>query len=210
MDTNIFKVGLVFFVIQILLSSGCKKEGTKPCTNITRYSFEATSDFSPQQEVYNVGDTIFFYSSIPKTLTDLITNQQVDYNNSVGVGGNLIFYYLDTISHTFIDAKNRFTTIPYNGTFEQIANSPNLGLNIFYQNAATYLFKIGIVLNERGIFLLGPTNPGSRGLSGKDCTNAGFNMTVTNTNKNLQLFEYVLGYPPDVQQEKVSYCFRVQ
>lgn len=54
-------LGLLITAALITLASSCGKDknSSKPCRG-GRYSFEATSEISPQREVYNVGDTIFF------------------------------------------------------------------------------------------------------------------------------------------------------
>jgi hypothetical protein len=60
------------------------------------------------------------------------------------------------------------------------------------------------------LFYTGVTNLGSNGIRGQDCTNAGFGMTVINSNKNLHLFQNAMGYAPDALLSKNIYCFRVQ
>jgi hypothetical protein len=210
MDINILKIGLLITATQFLMASGCNKDGTRPCPSVTPYSFNVTSEFSPQREVYNVGDTIFFNSTFPKTLTNLISNQLVDYNNSVGVNGTLTFSNLDTLNRTVQDALNKFQILDFIGFTSSIQTVPNSGKMINFSEITTYQIKIGIILKNKGIFQLAVSDLFSKGLSGKDCTNAGFNMTVTNSNKNLNLFQYALGYTPDALLQKSIYCFRVQ
>ena len=132
MGINILKIVLLITATQLLMASGCNKNGTKPCAMVTPYSFNVTSVFSPQREVYNVGDTIFLNSTFPKTLTNLISNQQVDYNNSVGIGGNFKTVYMDTINRTIQESLNRFSLNVIKGSKSIIGNSPNSGINIFY------------------------------------------------------------------------------
>jgi hypothetical protein len=209
MDTNILKIGLLITATQFLLANSCNKNGSQPCRD-AQYSFTVTSEFSPQQEVYNIGDTIFFTSTFPKSLTNLISNQQVDYSNSLGIGGSIAFVYMDTVSQSVIQSYPSFTVIPYIGTFSQIINTPNKGINTLYMETNTYDFKIGIVVNQKGLYFMSVLNLSSQGLQGKNCTNAGFNMTVTNSDKHLNLFEYALNYYPDALLQKGTYCFRVQ
>ena len=91
-------LGLLITATLFILGSGCGKDndGSKPCRE-GRYSFVATSEFSPQQEIYNVGDTIFLNSTISKILYDNVSLQNVDYSNSLGIGGNLNTAKMDTI-----------------------------------------------------------------------------------------------------------------
>ncbi len=195
------------------LGIGCKKNNstdTKPCLNTTRYSFNVTSEFSPQKEVYNVGDTIFLNSTFPKSLFDNISLQNVDYSNSAGIGGSITFGYMDTISHSGYDSYSKFITLPIIGNYTQITTTPEKGINSVYVESSSYNLKVGIKLKEKGLFVIGVGNLGSKGLAGKDCTNAGFEMSVTNINKHINLFQYALNYTPDALLQKTIYCFRVQ
>jgi hypothetical protein len=207
---NNLKIGLLITATQFLMASGCNKDSTRPCPFGTSYSFNVTSEFAPQKEVYNVGDTIFLTSTFSKTLTSLISNQQVDYSNSTGIGGTFTFSNLDTINKTVQDALNKFQVFDVIGTTAIITNIPNSGKVITFNETNLYQFKVGVILKNKGIFQLAVSDLSSNGLRGKDCTNAGFNMTVTNTNKNLNLFQYALGYTPDALLQKSIYCFRVQ
>lgn len=207
---KLFKIVLFITMTQFLLSISCNKDSSKPCFDAP-YTFNVTSEFTPQKEIYHVGDTIVLTSSFPKTLINLISNQSVEYNNSLGVGGNFKTILMDTISKTIQESLNRFSCIVLTGQQKPIQNSPNSGLDIIYLETPTnYEFKMSIKLLAKGLFYIGVTDLGSQGLRGQNCTNAGFNMTVTNTNKNLHLFQYALGYTPDALLQKYIYCFRVQ
>jgi hypothetical protein len=211
MGTNSFKMVLLITLTPILFSSTCNKDGSKPCSMITPYSFNVTSEFSPQKEIYNIGDTIFLTSTFPKILTNLISSQQVNYSNSLGIGGSLTFGLLDTILKAGLDSYSKFKVITSIGSFSQITNTPNKGIVTNYLETSTeYKISLAIKLLEKGLFVIGISNLNSNGIRGKDCTNAGFNMTVSNPNKNLNLYQYALGYPADNMLAKNIYCFRVQ
>jgi len=209
MGINILKKVLLITAIPLLFAASCRKDGTRPCERAA-YIFAVTSEWSPQREVYNVGDTIFLNSSFSKTLVDLTGNYNVDYSNSVGVGGNITTSVMDTITHSIIDGLSNFEIIQIKGNISPIANIPNAGKNITYSEQANYIFNAGVVLKQKGLYQLAVTDLSSRGIVGKNCTNAGFGMTVTNTDKHLNLFQYALGYAPDALLQKSIYCFRVQ
>jgi hypothetical protein len=97
------KIVLLIIATQFLFGSSCNRDGSKPCRD-ARYGFSVTSEFSPQKEIYDIGDTIFLTSTIPKSLTDLISNQQIDYSNSLGISGNVTFGYMHTLTKTGMDA----------------------------------------------------------------------------------------------------------
>ncbi|MFZ6024681.1 MAG: hypothetical protein ACOYVG_09555 [Bacteroidota bacterium] len=210
---KLLKIVLFITMTQCLLSISCNKDSSRPCSMVTPYSFNVTSEFSPQKEIYNVGDTVYLTSTFPKKLTNLISNQQLQYTNSIGVGGNISFSMLDTINKQVEYALNKFNVKDLLGNTTELQNSTtkNAGKNIlFYESDIKYEFKIAIILNQKGLYMIGVTDLSSQGLRGQNCTNAGFNMTVTNTNKNLHLFQYALGYTPDALLQKYIYCFRVQ
>mgnify|MGYP000202679799 CR=1 FL=1 len=104
---NFNKEWLITAILFTLASSCGKDNGSKPCRG-GRYSFVATSEFSPQRERYNVGDTIFLNSTISKTLYDNVSLQNVDYSNSLGIGGNFSAVIMDTISQQVLGGLNNF------------------------------------------------------------------------------------------------------
>ena len=209
---QILKIGLLITATQFLFANSCKKEGsTKPCIN-SDYEFSVTSEFSPQREVYNIGDTIYFNSTFPKNLLNTISQKQVDYINSVGIRGGISFSIMDTSLQQIKCAFSKFEMITFIGSFllnNGILAEESIGIN-FIENTTNYQFKIGIKLKEKGLYQFGAFNLGSQGLKNQNCTNATFDMKVTNSNKNINLFQYALGYMPDALLQKSIYCFRVQ
>ena len=209
MDTNLFEKGLLITAIPFFIAASCNKNDTRPCAN-GGYAFTVTSEWSPQREVYNIGDTIFLNSTFSKNLTDLIGNSNINYSNSVGISGNITTSFMDTVTHRIIDAFLSFEVVPIKGSVAPINNVPNAGVSITFLEESNYNFKAGFVLKQKGLFQLAVTNLASQGIRRENCTNAGFNMTVTNSNKNINLFEYALRYIPDALLQKSIYCFRVQ
>jgi hypothetical protein len=209
---NNLKIGLLITATQFLMASGCNKDSSKPCALVTPYSFNVTSEFTPQKEVYNVGDTIFLTSTFPKTLTNLISNQQVDYSNSVGISGSLGFGLLDSVAKQNIPARDSFSTsiAVGKGSETSIVANRNALINVQYQEQSSYDLKCLIVCKKKGLYMISLSDMISQGLAGKNCTNAGFSMTVINSNKHFNLFQNALGIPMDALGAKSSYCFRVQ
>ncbi|MEO8769420.1 MAG: hypothetical protein ABI402_05030 [Ferruginibacter sp.] len=202
---------LLIIAVQSFLFFGCNKDGTTPCQN-GGYSFVVSSQYSPQQDIYQVGDTIYFTSQFPKTLVDQINNSSVNYSNSVGIQGDIGFGYLDTITHQPIAARDSFTIFSIKGSFSERPGNQNVGLNFnYFENAENYEFQAAFVCKKRGIYTIGVSDLLSEGLQGENCTNAGFNLSLANTNQHLYLHQYVLNVDTTDQelQQKV-YDFRVQ
>lgn len=209
---RIFKTGLPIIAVQFLLSSGCNKNSTTPCV-FGGYSFTVSSEWSPQREIYNIGDTLNLTSAFPTTLIDQInTSLSVDYRNSVGIGGSLTIYKFDTILHEVVDAANEFNYNSVIGTIKNSDSKPSRIKDIFYSElSSSYNLKLNVIPKQKGLYAFFISNLLSNGLKGKNCTNAGFSNTLTNTNKNLNLFQYAMGRPPASQYEiDRIYCFRVQ
>jgi hypothetical protein len=208
MGIDFYKIGLLATATQLFLTNGCTKSGTKPCATVT--PFNVTASFSPQREVYRIGDTIYLASAFSKSLTNTVSGQTVDYGNSVGIYGTVSFIRMDTVAKNFVEAYPLFTVLPLKGSFTQQTNSPALGISSLYAENTSYEFGLGIIPKQKGLFFIGVNDLASQGIRGQNCTNAAFGVTVANTNKNLSLFEYALGYPADALREKLIYCFRVQ
>jgi hypothetical protein len=211
MVTNIFKIGLLITATQFLLASGCRKNKTIPCV-FGGYSFAVTSEWAPQRQVYNIGDTVYLTSSFPKFLTDLVNPSLViDYSNAVAIGGGVGIGYLDTITRNAIPGRNKFDFFSITGIVGERAVAPDQGPAFTYSELSNlYSFKCGFICRQKGIFMFSVSDLKSPGLSGKNCTNAGFTMTVTNNEKHFSLYEYALGFPNDADGMKRGYCFRVQ
>ncbi|MCY7293404.1 MAG: hypothetical protein LH615_14590 [Ferruginibacter sp.] len=203
---------LLITAAQFLLSAKCNKDGTGCLSTTASYNFNINAQWSPQAEVYNIGDTIFLNSIIPKTLNDNITNTSVDYSNSVGIYSDLGVGYLDTITRQAVPAKDSFKFVSVIGSFVERRINTNQGINFLYAEASTnYQFKGALICLKKGIYGFSVDNCGSDGLRGKNCTRASFSMTISNTDKHLYLHQYALGVDPnDGLLQKHGYDFRVQ
>lgn len=211
MVINYLKIGLLITVAQFLLASGCGKNSTKPCSN-TSYSFSVTSEWSPQQEVYYRGDTIYLNSTFSNSLLDAISGNTINYANSVGIGGAAAFFELDTVAHQPIGSTSKFDFYSEIGTIGNEVTIPSQSKSIFYKElSSTYALKIKIVAKQKGIYAFFIPDLKSAGLIGKNCSNGSFVNILTNTTRGLNLFQYAMNRPPASQFEiDRIYCFRVQ
>lgn len=202
---------LPLLAVQFLLFGSCNKNNTKPCLN-GGYSFNATSEWFPQQKIYNVGDTIYLSSTISRKLTDQInTSLVIDYSNSVGINGDLSISILDSVSRQVIPARDSFDVLATIGEFKERTSNQKSGVNFFYnETASNYQFKGSVICRKMGVYVIYVSNLLSRGLRGKNCTNASFDMIVINTDKHSSLWKNALQMVPDNMHIKNMYCFRVQ
>jgi hypothetical protein len=206
------RLGLVVLSAQVFLFAKCTKEPA-PCPGGGGYAFLATAEWSPQQETYRVGDTLYLTSAIPKTLTDQInTSMVIDYSNSVGIGGNLTLYEMDSLARQLKDAAGKFEVIAASGSVSNNPDKPQRIKDFYFTEQSTfYHLRLKIIPKQNGLFVFFISNLGSRGIRGKNCSNANFDNTISNGNKNLTLFNFAMGRPPASQYEiDRMYCFRVE
>ncbi|WP_298392143.1 hypothetical protein, partial [Hydrotalea sp.] len=200
--TKFFKRAVLFTIpLFLLLSFQCNKNDTRPCI-FNSYSFAVTSEWSPQKETYNVGDTIFLSSTFPKTLPDLVNpSLTIDYSNSTGIGGAIGIAAPDSLQRTNKPAKDSFQFVSIIGSFSERTGNKNISIN-FIESSSSYQFKGGIICKKKGLFGISVDNLRSRGIRGKNCTNAGFNMNVTNSNKYILPYQNALGIILDAESLK--------
>lgn len=207
---KIIKITFLLIAIQFLMSSSCNKDRTGCLSTRTTYYFSVTSTWSPEREIYHVGDTIFLKSSFPKILQDQVNpSRQVNYSNSTGIQGYMAIFYLDSLLHGGKDSFSFFST---SGKFIEQTGNQSSGINYSYtEKYNSYEFEGGIICRKKGIYTISIPGLLSRGIKGKNCTKAGFAITLTNNKKNLHLHEYFLKVDStDPAIQKTVYDFRVE
>ena len=210
MGTNMLKTGFLITVILFLLSASCNKDKTSCLSSLATYSFDASAEWLPEREIYNIGDTIFIASLIPKMLIDKISNTPIEYSNAVEIGGSIIFNCVDTNARTVVAGKDSFNYVSIVGDLKEPDITPEKGKFIRYSEKATnYEFKAGIVCQKRGIYMISFADLLCPGLRRINCTKGTFTITITNTNKHVSLYQNALGITLDAESLKKIYCFRV-
>ena len=211
MGTKFLTLWLLITAALITLASSCGKDknSSKPCNSV-RYSFSVTSEFAPRKEIYNLGHTIFLNSTFPKTLFDNISNQQINYSNNLGIGGNVGIGLIDSINHKFEVATDSFSLVSSKG-------SNSLGLNkvvniVYNETTSMFEFEMKLIPKKKGNYVIGVSNLGCQGIRNQDCTNAGFSMFVNNSDKHFTILTNanIPGVSIDAQRIATNYCFRVQ
>ncbi len=210
MVIKVIRIGLLITTAHFILGSSCTKNNSRPCR--TGYSFNATSIWNPETETYTVGDTIILSSEISKTLNDSINPSLViNYSNAIAIGGGIGIGYLDTITRTAFPGRQYFDLVTVIGSLGETSVAPDQGPAFIYKETFDkYELKVGLICKQKGIYGFSVSDLKSPGIRGKNCTNAGFNMTVTNSDKHILLYQYALGFLPDADGLKRIYSFRVQ
>jgi hypothetical protein len=212
MKNNFFLNLACVATIFLFTGTTCNKDyPADPCAN-TGYSFAVTSEWSPQREVYRIGDTIVINASFSKSLTDLRSNMSVNYLNANSIGGSLFIYELDSVQHILLGAIPKFNFVQIIGITSAYPNNINIIKSTAYtETANSYNFKLGVVAKSKGLYAIYLGDLRSSGIVGKDCSSAFFANTLTNTNKNLNLYQSAMNTLPTLQYEiDRFYCFRVQ
>ena len=158
------KISLIVILISFCFTS-CNKDTSRPCLS-TIYFFNATSEWTPQNLVYNIGDTITLHSVINKTLNDVVTGNIIDYSGSVQMGGDIGFAEPDSIMMQNKPAKDSFTFISIQGRFIERSNNKNQGINFEYiETDSNYIFKGKIICNKKGYYAISVDDLKSVGIS---------------------------------------------
>ena len=119
--------------------------------------------------------------------------------------------YVDTILGGPVPGRNRFDFFSITGIMGESSVAADQGPAFTYaEQSSAYSFKCGIICKQKGIYFFSISDLKSPGIRGKDCTNANFGMTLTNSEKNLDLYEGATGVTLDADGRKRGFAFRVQ
>ena len=194
----------------LLCSSTCKKNQPKPCQSNV-YAFQVSSIYTPDNNIFNLNDTIYINSEFPKNLTNVSTSQIIDYSNATGIGGNITFFELDTIQKIVIPGLTNFSCYSIVGSIAPGSIRPDYILdNIYEEGQDLYKFKLRVVPKKKGIYVIFISDLLSIGIRYRDCTNASFINKFSNRQGGIQLFQFAMGRLPASQfEEERMFCFRV-
>ncbi len=149
-------------------------------------------------------------SNIPKTLTDWINPSiVVDFSNSVAIGGVIGMAYVDTILRIPVPGRSKFDFFPIHGTIGENSIAADQALTFTYsEQSSVYSFKGAIICKQKGIYILSVSDLKSPGIRGENCSNADFGMSLTNSEKNLDLYEFATGITLDTDGRKQGFALR--
>ena len=206
MATKYFTIGILLCITIASIFSTCK-EGGLGCANAV-YSFELGIKANPDFDVIHLGDTIWLEINSPTTFTDIASNSMVNYSGASNLGSAIGFGQFigkDTVKEVanLFDYK-LLNGIPVNNTFVS-----KIREYLFVEQQNQYLFKLGIVPKQKGIFGIGVSNAANVYRKNDNCTKANFIINFVNTKQHYYLNPNINSSNTDTTKPSGSYYFKV-
>lgn len=180
-------IGGSVLALVVLINSGCPR----PCID-AHYAFSIQSQFTPDKDSINIGDTIFLTSATPIKMKDTNSGSEINYSNAKNFGSNLYVVKLLSNSTAINDAVFDFDYFSIKGRVYNDTSipSPNRVQQLSYQESnSSYEVKIGIIPRNKGIYFLSVGNGLSTGRSkNRNCEKAEINITLNNTNQHFYFY----------------------
>lgn len=168
--------------------SGCRPGFLVGCPE-SLYHFQINAQILPDKDTVKIGDTIWVEINSPTIFNDQTTNEEINFSNATNLGFDMGFVKLINSSPIQLaDAVNNFKFILTDGTE---TSSPNPLLIREYrvkEYNKQYMFKLGIVPKDTGIYSFNLGNPTGVSRSKKPCPRADFYMRLVQTNQHYYLY----------------------
>lgn len=196
-------IALMLIICVMSYSFQCQK---KLGCQETVFNFQMGIKAYPDKDTINVGDTIWLEIIEPVTLTDVQTGRTVDFSGAANLGSALAFHKLSTDNRFTIPAADKFMFLLQKG--EQVASlDPSYGRQyLFVEETGTYLFRLGIIPKESGVYSILFSNAANVYRKNDECTKAAFGLNFKNTNQHYYLHPFYTGGPTPVGGD---YYFKV-
>lgn len=178
------------------------------------YSFNVTSQISPDHDSIRVGDTILLQSLIPFQLQEQQTGATINYTNAKTIGSDIRIGRLENDASVSVDAVNDFNYFSTLGSIYNDRNipSPDGVQQLRYEATGEgYQLKVGFVAKRTGVYAFGLGDASSNGRnSSHSCEKAAFHVSLTDTDQHVYYYEkwrpdYTLTND-DLQR---IYCFKI-
>jgi hypothetical protein len=210
----VFNKRLLYILVSLcFLLQGCPIKGLIPCKSKNRYNFEAVVKFKPSYSSYNIGDTLWFEGNIPFKLLDVVVNDSVDYSHAKYMGTLIRVFKIDSISNGDpIHSAQDFDYFSVWGREYADEKQSNWIRQIeCATDGKSYIFKIGIILQKKGVYALFIANAVNvqKDIEG-NCDRANYAISLANDSTNLYMYENYLGYAVQSDYVKQGYCFMVK
>ena len=177
---------------------GCRDES---------FSFEIFAKAIPSLDSILINDTIWFEVNESVNLKDQVSNRIIDYRDAVNLGSAIGFDELLGNSQRK-DAVSDFNFVLISSTEVNSVNPARFKEYIFKEEANQYLFKLGLVPKNQGIFRMGFSDAANVYRKNDNCTKAYFNIFFKQTNQHLYFNDQNFGIT--TQSPSNMYCFKVK
>jgi len=198
------------YVVLLLLIVGvaclqfqCNK--SLDCAN-NRYGFEIGIKAYPDKDSVKVGDTLWLEMNEPTTLKDGGTGNMVDYSGAANLGSVISFHRLSPANEFTEPSAGKFKMLLIEGRQVESIDSTWERQYLFAELDQFYVFKIGIISKDTGIFRLIFSNAANIYRNSDRCTKAAFSINFKNTDQHYHLNPFYTG---DTSIVGGDYYFRV-
>lgn len=184
------QTGNKFFVIGLLLF--CIANSAFQCNKRigcgdTVHNFEMGIKAYPDNEVIRIGDTIWLEVNEPSTLKDFETGREINFSNAANLGSVISFHQLSNDKEFTIKAAEKFAYILKDGTKSRSIDPLFERAFEFDEKDRNYIFKLGIVPKEVGMFRLFFSNATNVYRKDDKCSKSNFILNFKETNQHYYL-----------------------
>ncbi len=194
------------FIFSCTIFSTCKKGGLD-CAN-AKYNFQLSATIYPDSASIHLGDTIWLMVSSPVSFKDEISNNLINYSGAANLGSAIGFGEYSIISNPVV-AANSFTYVLIIGSKVSNPNTAQIREYLFFEQDNMYVFKLGIIPLQKGIFGIGLSNAQNVYRKFDECTKAYFLITLINTHQHYYLNPNINSSNSDTTKPSGSYYFKV-
>lgn len=195
---------IVVLGISIIITlNSCGKKG---CAN-TAYNFVVGVKAYPDKESIRLGDTLWFEINAPTNLTDITSNTTIDYSGAENLGSAIGFGRIT--NNITVESADTFSYITKVGVPVSNPNTTKIREFLFVQINKNYVFKLGIIPKEKGVFGVGFSNAANVYRSSDKCTKAAFKINFENTHQHYYLNPIINSTNSDTTKSSGSYYFKV-
>lgn len=176
MDIKIKHLIVVSFALCAMFLNSCGK--ITGCAD-TSYRFMIGVKIHPNKETLLLGDTLWFEVDAPTTLKDVATGKLTDYSGALNLGSAVGFGKITANNVVF--SANSFDYKLLTGTNVNNPNTVQIREFLFTQINDRYVFKLGVVPKEKGVFGIDFSNSVNVYRKSDRCTKALFYINFENT-----------------------------
>ncbi len=152
------------------------------------YNFEMGIKAFPDKDSIHIGDTVWLLIDEPTTLKEVQTGRVIDYSGAANLGSAIGFqtFSLDRGQFT-VDAAQKFNFSIVQGVETANVNPALYHEYLFSEVNNRYIFKLGVIPKEKGLFRLVFSNAANVYRKNDKCTKANFTLNFNNTNQHYYL-----------------------